>query len=274
MVEFAFIAFLLYLLLAGTLDLGRLMFSAQAVQDAARVGAREISVIPLPADMTFTQAMADPKVRARVFQPEHLVIDLENIPGGLSLEDFFGTLPVLNQMLRPLMIFEKHGGQRILRYPGALLTDATTPSGFTVGIPYIVGRDADGVETIRWVPVIEEISNPNFPGASPFQLNTPAGMPQRGLVALRINYPFQAAMMGAYRDTPPSVPNIGNPILADDAAVTQLNAAPGGFLADDNVKGPYSGPLGLGRFHSASQRIRPFRRLISAQQEFRREVFE
>jgi hypothetical protein len=274
LVEFAFIAFLMYLLIGSVVDFGRLFFTAQVAQDAARTGARELSVIPLPADMTLTQALADPAVRARVYRPEHLVIDLDNIPGGLTLDAFFGTLPVLNQALRPLMINDVVNGHRLLRYPGALLT-APTPSGYTVGVPIVEGRDANGVETIRWVPVVEEITNPDYPGVSPFQMNTPATMPQRGLVAVRINVPFQAAMLGGYREAAggPGAPNPSLRIIADDAAVQEMNLAPGGLTAGSET-GPYAGKYGMGRFYSAAKTIRPFRKLLAAQAIFRREVFE
>lgn len=285
LVEFAFISLLMYLIIAVTIDFGRLFFTAQAVQDAARATAREISVIPLPPDMTFEEAMNDPKVRQRVFQPEHLVVNLDNIPGGLTLQQFFDSLPVLNQMLRPLMIFETlpstSSARRVLRYPGALLTDPSTPSGLTVGIPFVESRGAGGAETIRWVPVIEEIKNPDFPAASPFSMTTPDGMPQRGLVAIRINYPYQAAMMSAYQSQgrPPGIPkapNLSSRILADDGAVVELNSAPGGFIPDPTnpYGGPYSGIYGLGKMYVSGDAVRPFRRLLTAQMIFRREVFE
>ena len=275
-VEFAFVAFLLYLFLATIVDFGRLFYTANAVQDAARVTARELSVIPLPAEMTLAQALADPQVRQRVYQPEHLVIDLDDIPGGLSLEEFQDSLPVLNQTLRPLMIFQKVGGRRLLRYPGALLVDPSTPSGLSVGIPYVVGRDANGVETIRWVPVVEEIRNPAFPGASPFSLDTPNGMAQRGLVAVRINYPYQASMLSAYQESPagPLEPNVSFRVRADDGAVTQLGAAPGALAGGSVEAGPYAGAYGLGRLYVAGEEVRPVRKLLSAQAIFRREVFE
>jgi len=275
-VEFAFIAFLLYLFMAVIVDFGRLFYTANAVQDAARVTARELSVIPLPAEMTLEQALADPRVRQRVFQPEHLVIDLDDVPGGLPLEEFLDGLPVLNQTLRPLMIFQRVNGRRLLRYPGALIVDPSTPSGLTVGIPYVVGRDANGVETIRWVPVVEEIRNPSFPGASPFSLDTPAGMPQRGLVAIRINYPYQAAMLSAYQESPlgPLAPNLSYRVRADDAAVTQTGPAPGALAAPSDEAGPYTGAYGLGRLYVAGEEVRPVRKLLSAQAIFRREVFD
>lgn len=274
--EFAFISFLLYLFLAVIVDFGRFFYTANAVQDAARVTARELSVIPLPAEMTLEQALAEPQVRQRVFQPEHLVIDLDDIPGGLTLEEFLDSLPVLNQTLRPLMIFQKVGGRRLLRYPGALLVDPSTPSGLAVGIPYVVGRDANGVETIRWVPVVEEIRNPNFPGVSPFSLDTPAAMGQRGIVAIRINYPFQASMLSAYRESPlgPLEPNLAYRVRADDGAVTQIGPSPGALAAPSDEAGPYAGAYGLGRMYVAGEEVRPVRKLLSAQAIFRREVFD
>lgn len=276
LVEFGIVVFVVYLLLAVTIDFGRLFFTAGAVQDAARATARELAVIPLPAGMSLQQALQDPKTRARIYQPEHLVIDLDRVPGGLPLQDFLDGLPVLNQTLRPLMIFEKVGDRRLLRYPGALLLDPSTPSGFTVGIPYVVGRDAQGVETIRWVPILEEIRNPAFPDVSPFRLDTPAEMPQRGLVAIRINYPYQASMLSGYRGSPtvPPSPNVSRPVHADDTGVVQLNGAPGGLLPSGSDAGPYAGTFGLGRLYALGREVRPVRKLLSAQAIFRREVFE
>lgn len=273
LVEFAFVSLLMYMLLAVTVDFGRLFFSAQALQDATRSAARELAVIPLPPDMTFDQALADPSVRSRVFQPEHLVIDLDAIPGGLTLNDFFDTLPMLNKMLRPMMIFEVRNNRRLLRYPGALLTVPGTDE-LTVAIPFIEGRDANGVETIRWVPVVEEIRNPNFPGQSPFSLTSTA--PERGVVALRINYPYQASMLSGYREAPggPTAPNLSFRVRAEDGGVVETNAAPGGLIADDREGGVYSGVYGLGRMYVAGEAVRPFRKLLSAQMILRREAFE
>ncbi len=275
LVEFAFVAFLMYLLIAVTVDFGRLFYTAAVVNDVARVTARELAVLPLPAGMSLDQALADPVARQRVFQPEHLVIDLDNIPGGVPLQTFLDSLPVLNKMLQPLMIFDAVGGKRLLRYPGALLTDPTTPSGYTVGIPFVEGRAPDGTEIVRWVPVVEEIKNPDFPGVSPYRLDTPAGMPERGLVAIRINYPYQAAMLGGFRESPlgPGASNVAYRIQANDAGVTQLNAAPGG-LTGGSQAGPYAGAYGLGRLYSHAEAVRPFRKLLSAQAICRREVFD
>ena len=76
-------------------------------------------------------------------------------------------------------------------------------------------------------------------------------------------------------DTDPLPPNRANPILADDGGVQQTNDAPGGLLGDDDTVGPYAGAFGLGRqLALAGNVVRPFRKLVSAQAIFRREVFE
>ena len=104
-------------------------------------------------------------------------------------------------------------------------------------------------------------------------------LPDRGLAAVRINYPYQAATLSGFRssaptDIDPLPPNISNVILADDGSVQQTNAPPGAPI-DDSAVGAYAGPFGLGRqFALAGRTVRPFRKLISAQAIFRREAFE
>ena len=95
---------------------------------------------------------------------------------------------------------------------------------------------------------------------------------------MRINYPYQAATLSGYQSVPSDVdpipPNMANFITADDGAVQQLNDPPGGPL-DDGAIGPYAGPYGLGRqLALAGRTLRPFRKLISAQAIYRREVVE
>lgn len=273
LVEFALTALLFYVLLAIMLDFGRLYFTAQVTQGAVRAGATELARTPLPAGYTFDQALADPLVRARVYDDDLLVVDLDTIPGGLDLATWVGTWPVLNQMLRPAMIFENVGGRRLLRFPGALLDDPSRPTGLTVLIPLVVSRDGTGVETIAWVSPVEEITNPDFPGESPFDATS--AVPQRGMVALRINVPWQAAASSGFLGSGLDAPNIGNPIEADPASVT-ASPLPGGvsLRADDGTPGVYAGPYGLGRQLAFGRQVRPFRKLISVQALARREVFE
>ncbi len=317
LVEFALVSVVLYLILAGTIDFGRLMFSANGLQDAARLAARELALAPVPANVTFDYALtcvpdpADPlcpsvDLKSRVFDPACLVVDLSDPAVAADPDGYFAAMPVVNQALRTLMISDP-SQPNLLRYPGALLTDssgsgcsaagpngAATPTGLTVGIPLVESREGGSAETIRWVPVLQEIraaQDANCPQRGPFSLTydptlddcgplAVPPLPARGLAAVRINYPFQAAMLSGFQPVPPTAtdplpPNIGFPILADDGGVQQTNDAPGGLIDDSALVGTYAGPFGLGRqFALAGKTVRPFRKLISAQAIFRREVFE
>jgi hypothetical protein len=274
------------LILAASAEFGRLMFSAQSLQDVARVAARELAVTPFDSMATFETALST------VFDPNLVVIDLANcvdedaatpLP---SIDDVFAGLPLVNKALRPLMIVDHSRGLSLLRYPGALLVNPGVPAGtcptggFTVGIPRVVERGEEGVETVEWIPLVQEIPG-NPPGSSPFSLDSP----QAGLVALRINYPYQAGALSGFRESAdgPFEPNLAGRIRAPDAEldeVGQINPgeAPGDLLPDEAPDalsiGPYAGPFGLGRqLAFAGEKLRPFRRLVSAQAIYRREVF-
>ena len=316
LVEFALIALVLYLLLAAILTFGHLLYVAQGLQTAADLGARETSRTPFSAfiedpetgerplrfddlirsEPSFPNEGNNALFRTRIFDDAWLVIDLESFftefPDGSVFHDLAGEMPLLNQQLLPLMIVDRpviDGTQRhLLRYPGALLSrtiaiappaDTQYPSSvetdFTVGIPLVVGRDADGVETIRWVPIVEEIGEDE-----PFRIDSP----HHGIVALRINYPFQSAAMSSFRPNPlgPLEPTIGSPNVADDSSVevaTDSPPAPGALLdlpqiIGDRYAGTYGGEYGLGVQGAFGQMVRPYRRVISAQAIYRREIFE
>jgi hypothetical protein len=285
LVEFALIALFFYIVLALTIDFGRMIYTAQVLQEAARVAARELAVTSLPADFTFENALQDPQVISRVFNPDALVIDLDTCP---NVEAFFATLPAVNKILRPIMIVEHvdlNGPRRFMRYPGALLSNSSTPapctpSGFTVGIPQIDTRDPNtGAETITWVPVLEEIRvDPANSLTGPFSFLSTAT--DHGLVALRLNYPYQAAASSSFRTSPagPFEANLAYPNLADDGAVTDAGGPPPGTtpVGSATAIGPYAGPYGLGRQMALGQTngVRPFRKLLAAQAIFRREVFQ
>ena len=156
----------------------------------------------------------------------------------------------------------------------------------------MTGRNADGIETIRWVPVVEEIdtedSADDNTGATPDPFRISSS--QRGMVALRINYPFQSASMSSFQpnNAGPFEPTIGNPNVADDSGVVELNPGdrPGGLTGaalsnGETFSGTYGGEFGLGAQGAlgsdqltGGRPVRPFRRVISAQAIYRREVFE
>src|SRR5262249_50710069 len=248
------------------------MFAANAVQEAARVAARELAVAPVRAAVTFDYALScdpatDPAclldLKRRIFDPACLVVDLDDPAVASDPEAFFAAMPVVNKALRALMISEP-SRPGLVRYPGALLTDdngagcgavgpngSAAPTGLTVGIPLIESRNDAGGETITWVPVVQEIraaGDAECPARGPFSLIYlaaqddcgPLGadpISDRGLAAVRVNYPYQAAMLSAFRPSPPTdtdpLPrNLSNVIVADDGAVQQTNVAPGGPLDD------------------------------------------
>lgn len=299
LVEFAVVSLVLYLLLAAILTYGHMLYVAQGLQGAADLAAREISRTPLPADTTLETVLTDGSLAA-IYDEDNLVFDLDTLGAGQSFfQDVVSSWPLLNQQLATLMIVDRPdlngdgtADRNLIRYPGALLVDATRPTGFTVGIPLVTTRTADGVETIRWIKVVEEIepANPADPRHDPFSATNAL---TRGIVALRINYPFQSASMSSFRQNAPGPfgPTIGQPNVAEDGAVVELNpvdrpgdltSAPlvGGGL-DPVYAGTYGGQYGLGAQGALGSQqltggrpVRPFRRVISAQAIYRREVFE
>ena len=299
LLEFALVSLVVYFLIAGILTFGHALYVAQGLQTAVEVGAREISRTPLPADSEFETLLADGSLDA-IYDDDFLVFDLAGLSGGQNFfVDVVPTWPTLNQQLATMMIvdrpdFDGDGtpDASFLRYPGALLTAdpaSPTPTGYTVGIPVVTDRDGSGTETIRWVPVVEEIdteNNNDGAGASPDPFRISSS--QRGIVALRINYPFQSASMSSFRPNPagPFEPNLGLANVAVDGDVAEENPAerPGGLTgAPLQGGGTFGGQYGLGAQDAVAgnplnvtggRPVRPYRRVISAQAIFRREVFE
>jgi len=337
LVEFALVGLVLYVILAATIDFGRTVVGAQVAQDSARLAARELALSPLPAEVESLAAaldaledaeLADPVGSPnRIYSARYLVVDVSAggplDPGGdgvdaAELDAYFAGAPLVNQLLRPLMIgesFDPGGGAppvRLLRYPGALVAvdpslgvlgydnaaqwDGSAPNrGLTVAIPRVLARDADGVETIEWVPVVEEVYAPDDSAGPPDADALPDprfALSRGGVVALRVNLPVQGSAMTAHEvrfdaGGAPD-PNVDALLTADDAGVDAdpfrvsgferpagLGPArlPGAPVAGSSI-GPYAGTYGLGRQFAQAREVRPFRRLVSAPGIFRREVFE
>jgi hypothetical protein len=305
LVEFALVAIVIYLILAAILTFGHLLFSAQTLQQAADVAAREIAHTPLPATANLMDVLysSDPttygsvaSVRQSLFDPQYLQFDMSTLSPGQSILDVVKTWPVVNQMLYPAMIVQPievtlPTGQVVthlyLWYPGAVpCTDSTSASRTVWCVARVDSRTItpatwveDAPETIEWVPVIEEIQPGAFSVAST----------QHGLVALRVNYGYQSATMSAYAPQQtmiPYAPQQGWPpqptahaLAADD---NEVKVSPTGNYTNyspirhylQSSTGIYSGPYGLGSQQAWGTLVRPFRRLLSLQAAYRREVFQ
>lgn len=301
LVEFALLSLTVYLLVAGGIELGRMIFVSQVLQDAARVAARELALAELHSDLTFEAALP------AVFDPDLLVVDLDAIqeacaaPQAQCLDSYFNELPVVNRALRPLFISDTEiddgtSSRRLLRYPGALLKKTPSPGPFTGGyvvrVPRVTARGEGGVETVEWIPIVAEVrSNPVDPACAPYgpfplslhTIDLPQCAPEsspKGFAAVTIHYPFQSAALSGFQKGGGTVdPNAGNVIVAADGSVTATD--PGNQLAGTassgsaaGAIGPYSGDYGLGAQYAFAKTVRPYRSLLSAQALFRREVVQ
>jgi len=299
LLELALASVVLIALLGAAFDYGRVLYTAQHTQRVAGLLARELALLPLPATgLSLAEALAcrrarvlDPDSPCRrlagfpvlprevVFDPDWLAFDVcaEMAPLGLDctepgdreafLDPFFGALPVGNQMLRPLLIWDRTPAcptvePCILRYPGALVADPASASGFSVVVPILAGDE------VRCIPVVEAVLD-GATGQDRFPVE------RGGVVGLRVNYPFQAAallarnaagepLVAVERDCPALAPG--------QATVETLGSLPA-LDADPGV-GPNAGPLGLGRQLALGRELRPFRRVVSAEAVFRREVLQ
>lgn len=299
--EFALVSFVVWLLLAGVLELGRAFSAQQILQHATRTIARELALVELAHDASFEQALPG------VFDPRFLVIDSDLLARcgfadfgeaghEADLERLFSErLPLGNRLIRPLMIRDRIGGLEMLRYPGALLarTDggvtATSDCGdgslYTIGIP----RLDEAAGRVAWLPVVEQTPGPDPVGAR----REGFALRDGGWVGLRLFYPFQSAALLGVRDSGIVDPETGRMLQTFDAAgggyvdegLDRLGArllseleTDGGLGAAGGVSA-YAGMRGLGRISSISDAsggstaVRPYRRLLTATAGFRREIF-
>ena len=291
LLEMALMIPLIVILIGATISFGLFFFQSNVLQQAVDVAAQEIARTPfsptgelglgnLDADFTLDNGllMNDSDFRERIYNEQYLVIE----DGDWGPSSSFGgdfrayadQLPLLNRLLVPVMIRDDSLGN-VLRYPGAVVNNSQTGEQ-SVLIP-IVGYSSTGEESvIEWVAPVEEIVAPD--GARPYSLDATSSSDAfvAGLVALRINYPAQSTTLvnrvGAEGQTI---------VDADDSSVSDGDTGSAYTLAVGNESGAadtriHSGRFGLGRqaalFRSAG--VRPYRKVLSVQAIYRREVFE
>lgn len=280
LVEFSLVAFVLYLLMVVVLDLGRGSLAVQTTQGAVDVLAQELARAPIDATSSFEEALATSYVKERIYDPTKLVVKVSECgTTQQEIDDYFARLPLVNQMLRPLMFRDTlftDPPVEVFRYPGAVVKVVGAPGDtYTVLVPIVDSRSTSsgsfGVETIHCVPVVEEVL-PSDDLESHFSII--ASSPFAGLVNVRINYPFQASAMSAFDpDAYPSGP--ASAFGADDGSV-QDQGLSGDFSyvnpPDSGPSGPNSGRYGLGSHYAFLKKVRPYRKVISVQAAARREV--
>ena len=146
----------------------------------------------------------------------------------------------------------------------------------------ITGTGANENLVSSWLPVLEELAPAGQPGPFALTSTSPLGS---GLVALRINYPFQAATLAGYQGPAGAGPGPqvgdahGNPVgqvavVANDSEAGDA-APPTGSIITGTTSSlvVYSGTYGLGSLVSGPSQVRPFRKVLSMQAVFRREVY-
>jgi hypothetical protein len=268
LVEFSLIALVLFFLLAALLDFGRATVSAQVLTQAADFIAQELSRVPMSVKASSKELLDDRQVQTTIFSPGALVIPLPSsvINGDKGLMDYLDKdldppLPMGNRLLIPLMIFDKE--KRKFYYPGKIeKMDATKTvhlkySDEYVTIPIVSYPSEGKEEIIKYVDVLEPIILKE--DYDPFKLTSTDTSKPKGLVAIRMNFPFQAASFVA---TNPPEGGPTKPIAAAIEPSTDVS----------NEFGPYAGPEGLGQMVALTKTVRPFRRVLSAQAIYRREI--
>ena len=310
LVEFAVVCLAVYLLLAAMLTFGQWLYSAQGLQQAVDVAAREIGRTPLPAAqinsgsssgspitlnyVLYGDATADPSlasVRTQVFDDNMLVLTIDqSSTGGMTYNGGhpIGDFPLVTQQLMPLMINDEVNGQQLLRFPGRCSRAASRairrrqgspPAATWCEFPFVSAPTASGAgqTIINWLYPLEPILDSN--GADSFAVNATTVSGLSGAAALRINYPYQSASMSGFVPpanpaSPPGPPD--NPLVPVLANNSSSNSPPGvgGGVTSDFQFGPYAGANGLGQQAAWTTTVRPYRSVISPQSIYRREVFQ
>ncbi len=312
LLEFALTMGILWMLVAGTIELGRMVAAGHLIQGAARSAARALALDPAAVNAPFVDVVGN------VFDPDYLVIDVQ----ACEAEDLTVTelvegdaaagrpgLPMLNQLLLPLMIREDREldgvARRLARYPGTLVRHRDDPpdkpcaTAYTVAVPEL--RSAGGSTDVCWHAVVEEFGV-GGPGETRFPLGLGCTSSRCGLAGLEVRFPFQSAAFPAWRETGETRPDgrprqrvaasnegaPGEPITDPvggagtdcpslATAVDTSTAALGALGEPRSIVDPYGGPLGLGSLRVlpeiASGPSRAYRKVLTGSAVYPREGF-
>jgi len=251
LVEFALVSLVMYLLLAAILTFGHALYVAQQVQMSADFLAREVSRQPLSSNSTLRDALD----QTDVF--DETLLDVEY---SSNLQADIENWPIVNKMLSVVMLRQIVNGQERFRIPGMVERDVEGRTRYQIA----KRLDAQLDNNDDWIDVVEEIED------GIYQLQIVDGEVQGGIVALRINYPIQSPLLTAF--SPPAQFGNETGIGTIDADASEFDTLSPVIL--DPVEDLYGGDKGLGRQYAWGKQVRPFRRIVSGQAVYRREVYD
>ena len=251
--------------------------------------------------------------KCQIYDERFLVIrdeDWAGYPGGFQA--YVDTeLPLLNRLLVPAMIRQcisvagVNSDQAfwVTRYPGTLVWNQADQ--MTVLIALVeYARDANGFAgevIMEWVAPVEEIrvdhdGDPGTRRIGPYSVEKPSGFASQeaedcflpGMVALRINYPAQSTTLLNRLDLDDAAKNPNGRrgqliVFAGDTTVTgtlddcyTLVCPAGRISPGTRVAGsdPNAGKYGLGELEALQRIVRPYRKVMTFQAIYRREVFD
>jgi hypothetical protein len=284
----AFLIPLLVIIIGATITFGLFFYQANTLQQAVDVAAMEISRFPfsatgkmglgdLSADHSETLLMDEPAFKQQIYDETQLIISKANWNAT-----YIDALPLLNRLLTQVMVQDDSGDEVVYRYPGAIVTNHEGIR--TVLIP-IIEYSSDGSESIfEWVAPVEEIRPGNGEGPYGLTAINPAASFVPGMVALRINYPAQSTtLINRVGEEGQVIVNArDNDIDDGDTGSNYSLVVPAeSGIANTTI---HSGRFGLGRqaagvfnrqtYLLRSAGVRPYRKVISVQAIYRREVFQ
>ena len=312
LLEFAILIPIFIILIGATISFGLFFYQGNSLQQAVDVAAQEIARMPYGPTQELGLGRLDKcnlndlvcddaDFKAQIYDERHLVIPDSAWDAGSAFNNDFqayvATLPLLNRLLVPVMI--RDNAREMTRYPGALVTN--DDGDLTVLIPLVAynyngvvdGFQCAGETIVEWVAPVEEIrvdhdADGGTPDEGPYRLVTAAesanDIPSftRGMVALRINFPAQSTTL----INRTSLPAGSNPdgvvgqviVVANDQILTDGDTGCYSLVVNDppvagNPADPFGGRYGLGSLGVIKGRVRPYRKVMTFQAIYRREVF-
>ena len=312
LLEFAIMIPLFLVLIGATVSFGLFFYQGNVLQQAVDVAAQEISRMPFAPGQqlglgrldkcNLTDLVCDEAdFLSQIYDESLLVIPDSAWDSSSIFNDDFpayaATLPLINRLLVPVMI--RDAARNLTRYPGALVTNDAGQ--LTVLIPLVAysyngivdGYRCSGETIVEWVAPVEEIlvdhdGNAATANQGPYRLvsstESADDIPSfvRGMVALRINYPSQSTTMINRTDLPASenpdglrgqVIVVANDEILDDGDTGCYTLAVNDPPVAGNPADPFGGRYGLGSLGVLKGRVRPYRKVMSFQAIYRREVF-